>query len=68
MTTQLVFALGDQDRAHLGAARLRRACRAVAEEVGPKLLGEKLARLEAVLDEQLGADLADLVRRKAGLT
>lgn len=128
MSAQLLLAMGDFDRAQLGAARIRRACRTVVEAVGAKTIadawgcaeravllkvdqrerhylhpeelldlvlrdrhgrivaeladvagyemperkrvlepGEKLARLEATLDEQLGAELAELVRRKAGL-
>jgi hypothetical protein len=125
---QLPLQLVDYDRAVMGAARVRRECRTVAEEIGPKELaaawgttekivllkcdqrdrhylkpeeladlmlrdrhmrilgvlndvagcepperkrvlepGEKLARLDSTLDEMFGADVAELVRRKAGL-
>lgn len=128
MSAQLPLLMGDMDRAVLGSAKVRRACRLVVDEVGPKLLGdawrcpekhvhlkvdqrdrhylkpeefvdlvlrdrhgrimaeladvagyetperkrvlepaEKLQRLDTTLDELLGAEVAELVRRKAGL-
>lgn len=128
MTVQLPIPMRDRDRAELAACRVRRVCRAVAEEIGIKVLGddwgcghatvthkldeterrhlhpaelldlvlrdragrivaelldlagfeppepkhvldagEKFQRLESALGQTLGADVAEMIFRKAGL-